>query len=166
MLSTSIGVEKRLDEDATYEILVRLFPGQRVCSQRNLCNAVGSKPWEEITDVDFSLAYPPKGEIQTVIGLTFYRFTDQDCRRLNTLIAGNLARLLNCRCYCDGSGYGTDASPYWGLFFSPDGTCWLADDSHTDFADGDGGPIRLVKRLEIEVPPFASPPTQSLPNSE
>ena len=33
------------------------------------------------------------------------------CRTTNSSIR------LGCRTYCDGTGYGTDQSPYWGLLF-------------------------------------------------
>jgi hypothetical protein len=48
--------------------------------------------------------------------------------------------------------YGDDDSPYWSLIVHR-GRPYLADDAGTDFADGAGGPLRVVREIEAPYRP-------------
>lgn len=54
---------------------------------------------------------------------------------------------LSCRTICDGTGFGDDESPYWSVVWDQ-GVPYLADDLNSIFVDGEGGPIRIVRRLQ------------------
>ena len=63
-------------------------------------------------------------------------------------LARFLSERLLCRTICDGSEHGDSAAPYWSIVWDG-GIAWLADDCGSEYADGEGGPVRLVRRLEI-----------------
>jgi hypothetical protein len=67
-------------------------------------------------------------------------------------LARRLACSLDCRTICDGSGFGGRPSPFWSLVWDG-GKPYLADDSFTAFADGEGGPVAIVR--ELSLPPFS-----------
>jgi hypothetical protein len=149
LLVTWVAIGKTLSEEEVRSLLNEMLPGQRVFATAELLADPTGSPWGEIADIQFDVDRH-RGEFSTTINLVFYRFDNADYQRVNLFIAARLATRLECRTYCDGSGYGTDASPYWGLLFDR-GICFLADDSHTD-ADGEGGPVRIVKPLELATP--------------
>jgi hypothetical protein len=64
-------------------------------------------------------------------------------------LAEFLSARLGCRTICDGSAHGDEPSPYWAIIWDS-GEAYLADDANTVFVDGEGGPVRVVRRLEIE----------------
>jgi hypothetical protein len=70
-----------------------------------------------------------------------------------------LARALSAcfavRSICDGSRYGKSASPCWSILWDR-GVPHLADDSETVWADGEGGPVRIVRALQGDEVTFAS----------
>jgi|WetSurMetagenome_2_1015567.scaffolds.fasta_scaffold43660_1 hypothetical protein len=153
MLTIDVAIEKSFEEHELRSALAGLFAGRRVLAYREAI--ANPTPWEEVADVVFDVGRP-RGEFRTLLTLYLFRFTQADSQRLAPALTGALARTLGCRTYCDGTGYGPDSTPYWGLIFMPDGACWLADDSNTDFGDGAGGPVRLVRQLHIETPPLPS----------
>lgn len=65
-------------------------------------------------------------------------------------LAGALSRHLGCRAICDGSGFGDDESPYWSIVWDR-GVPFLADDAGSTLGDGEGGPVRIVRRLAAEL---------------
>lgn len=69
-------------------------------------------------------------------------------------LARALSLTFNCRALCDGSGFGDDGSPYWSIVWDR-GVPFLADDAGSTIGDGDGGPVRIVRRLADEL--FADP---------
>lgn len=69
-------------------------------------------------------------------------------------LARALSLVFNCRVLCDGSGFGDDGSPYWSIVWDR-GVPFLADDAGSTIGDGDGGPVRIVRRLADEL--FAEP---------
>lgn len=69
-------------------------------------------------------------------------------------LARALSLTLSCRVICDGSGFGDDGSPYWSIVWDR-GVPFLADDAGATIGDGEGGPVRIVRRLADEL--FADP---------
>lgn len=61
-------------------------------------------------------------------------------------LARQLSIEFSCRVVCDGTGLGDDNSPYWSIVWDS-GAAYLADDCRTTLADGEGGPVRLVRPL-------------------
>lgn len=69
-------------------------------------------------------------------------------------LARALSLTFNCRTLCDGSGFGDDGSPYWSIVWDR-GVPFLGDDAGSTIGDGEGGPVRIVRRLADEL--FADP---------
>jgi len=63
-------------------------------------------------------------------------------------IAAELSSCFTCRTICDGAGYGKDESPYWSIVWDK-GESFLADDSGSSFGDGEGGLVKIVKKIHI-----------------
>lgn len=62
-------------------------------------------------------------------------------------LARSLSIELSCRTICDGTGFGDDESPCWSLVWER-GVPYLADDLNSALADGEGGAVRIVRRVE------------------
>lgn len=45
---------------------------------------------------------------------------------------------------------GDDDSPYWSIIWD-DGIAYLADDSDSLFGDGEGGKVKKIKKLDIDL---------------
>ena len=61
-------------------------------------------------------------------------------------LARRLSIELRCRVICDGSGFGDDESPFWSIVWDS-GAAYLADDCGTDPAEGEPGPVQIVRLL-------------------
>ena len=61
-------------------------------------------------------------------------------------LARQLSIKFACRVICDGSEFGDDNSPFWSIVWDA-GDAYLADDCNTIFADGEGGPVKIMRRL-------------------
>lgn len=61
-------------------------------------------------------------------------------------LARQLSIHFSCRVVCDGTGFGDDDSPYWAIVWDC-GAAFLANDCGTTYADGEGGPVKLVRPL-------------------
>ncbi len=68
-------------------------------------------------------------------------------------LASHASLFFNCRVICDGTGFGDDNSPYWSLIFD-NSKVFLADDSHTIYADGSGGLVKIVRELQLPANPI------------
>lgn len=65
-------------------------------------------------------------------------------------LARALSLTFNCQVICDGSGFGDDGSPYWSIVWDR-GVPFLADDAGSTIGDGEGGPVRIARRLADEL---------------
>lgn len=62
-------------------------------------------------------------------------------------LAKALSDQLEARVCCDGTRVGESGSPYCSLIWDK-GSPYLADDFETMLGDGEGGPLRVIRRLE------------------
>lgn len=63
-------------------------------------------------------------------------------------LARCLAEQLQTRTWFDGTPFGDTKTPYWSLIWDQ-GVPYLADDCDTDFVDGEGGPVRIIRALPL-----------------
>ena len=82
-------------------------------------------------------------EFPTTLDLVTVPFDHEESLR----IAQFFSRELRCRTICDGSEAGDDDSPYWSIIVGGD-QLYLADDMKTDFGDGEGKYVRIIRRLK------------------
>ena len=61
-------------------------------------------------------------------------------------LARRLSIELRCCVICDGTGFGDDESPFWSIVWDS-GAAYLADDCGTDPAEGEPGPVQIVRLL-------------------
>lgn len=82
--------------------------------------------------------------------ITFYSLgvEEQDVQSECIQISADLSRHFQCKTICDGSGYGTDNSPFWCIVWDR-GESFLADDAGSSFGDGVIGHVKIVKKIHI-----------------
>jgi hypothetical protein len=97
-----------------------------------------------------------RNESEFPVVIQFYQFPgpqdEQQIMPVMTELAGRFSDAFQCRTICDGSGYGDDDSPYWSVIWDH-GVAYLADDGETLFGDGEGGPVRIVRKLDLDREP-------------
>jgi hypothetical protein len=139
-----VGIGERCEAREVQAALAAYFPGAPVCvypsveaiqerGPEGAFNGVlSANPSEFPVLLD---VFPDPGEPRAVY-------------RVQLRLARFLSERLSCRTICDGSEHGDSAAPYWSVVWDG-GVPWLADDCGSVYADGEGGPVRLVRRLEI-----------------
>ena len=93
-------------------------------------------------------------ESEFPFGLIIYKYpthiSSEKFQSMTILLSYFLANHFNCQTICDGSGFGDDDSPYWSIIWD-DGIAYLADDSDSLFGDGEGGKVKKIKKLDIDL---------------
>lgn len=117
----------------------------------------------EVTDSDFSA--PPadvvvaitrnRSEFPMSIDVVVSLVDGVSPQRWLLELSRRISVAASCRTICDGTGFGDDPSPYWSIVWD-NGMAHLADDVDSVIADGDGRPVRLIRRLDLELTEFAS----------
>ena len=115
------------------------------------------------TLVEEELPWPPividvvPNESEFPVVVEFYQFPgaqdEQQMMPVMIELAGRFSDAFQCRTICDGSGYGDDDSPYWSIIWDH-GVAYLADDGGSLFGDGEGGPVRIVRELDLDREPY------------
>lgn len=100
----------------------------------------------QIPELVFSVDENPECEFPCKI--EFWKFPAKDAK-IRVEVARLLAEHFNCRSVTDGSGFGDDDSPYWSVVWEGD-RAYLADDSNSSYADGEGGDVRIVRPIEFK----------------
>ena len=148
---TVIG--RQLTESEVVQLLQALFPAARIVTLDTLI-AGDALPagmrWQDIADMVYSV-HRPTGEFPTLIDFCLFPGADSDYSTIAISVARCVSDHLGCPTLCDGTGIGDTAAPYWSVLCTQ-GQWFLADDADTDFADGSGGPVRIVR--EISPPCF------------
>lgn len=100
-------------------------------------------------DILLLLEHGPAEDFPVRLDLVEFPGPQEAAVEVSHVLARRLAAALDCRTIADGTGYGDDPSPYWSIIWEPTGAAYLADDSGSAFGDGDGGPVRVVRALEL-----------------
>lgn len=148
-----IGIGKRCDPHEVQAALAAYFPGCPIRVYPSIEAFGEAVPW--LGSINAILHSNPS-EFPLILDVY------PEPPRGPPWLARFLSERLSCRTICDGSEHGDSAAPYWSIVWDR-GVAWLADDCHTMFADGEGGPVRLVRRLfepgEAPTPPPPAPGT-------
>ena len=110
-------------------------------------NAMASDraPWPPIV---FSVEGTEVNDFPSFVSFDCFPGPESDSVEAGAVLARRLADAFGCRAVCDGSGWGDDESPYWSIIWDG-GRAFLADDSNSDFADSEGGPIQIVREIAL-----------------
>jgi hypothetical protein len=85
-------------------------------------------------------------------GLSIQKYPKQinteNFQQMTVLLSYYLSKCFNCLSICDGTGYGDHNSPYLSIIWDTE-IAFLADDSDTLFADGEGGKVKIIKKLNL-----------------
>jgi len=76
--------------------------------------------------------------------------SSENFQNMTILLAYFLANRFNCPTICDGTGFGDYNSQYWSIIWD-DGIAYLADDSNSLLGDGEGGKVKRIKKLNIDI---------------
>ena len=139
-----VGIGKRCDHCEVQAALVAFFPEGPVCVYASIEAFAEYGPEGSINGI---LAGNPS-EFPTLLDVLPDPPEPRAIYREQLRLACFLSERLSCRTICDGSEHGDSSAPYWSIVWVG-GVAWLADDCGSVFADGEGGPVRLVRRLEI-----------------
>ncbi len=139
-----VGIERRCEAWEVKAALEGFFPEYsiRVFPSFEVLNEEGPSG-----DIDGVLS-DNRSEFPVLLALVYYPDGPQAIYREQMRLARFLSERLSCRTICDGSDHGDSPSPYWSIVWDR-GVSWLADDCNTAFGDGEGGPVRLVRWLEV-----------------
>lgn len=139
-----VGLSGVVTEHAVGELLARWFPAVEIMTQDEAM-ASDRAPWPPIV---FSVEDTDVSDFPSYIGFDCFPGPESDSVEAGAVLARRLSEAFGCRAICDGSGWGDDESPYWSIIWDT-GRAHLADDSNSDFADGEGGPVRTVREIAL-----------------
>lgn len=131
-----IGLSKRIALSKIEDMLSAAFPGRSV----GVFNDFPAGEWPSIcaTVTENQSDFPLVFEIHTI------EYDQGQNISLAHLASGH----FKCRSICDGSGLGDSETPYWCIVWD-EGQSYLADDCSTVFGDGEGGPVRIVRAIDL-----------------
>ncbi|MBC7543591.1 MAG: hypothetical protein H7338_12760 [Candidatus Sericytochromatia bacterium] len=144
MHGTWVGLSKTVDESALKAWLQQSFPTVPLMTQDD-AHLLGKVPWPPIV---FSVVHWPVPDFPTYVGFACFPGVEAHAFEVGTVLAQRLSADFDCRAICDGNGFGDDPSTDWTIIWE-DGRSFLADDSDTDFGDGAGGPVRVVREIAV-----------------
>lgn len=113
----------------------------------SLVVAVASS-WEDI-EPPFDVAvvlHPNESEFPCGLEVTAHMQPGRDFEAWLRGLAKALGDDFGVPAFCDGTPFGDTPSPYWGLVWDG-GEAYLADDLKTKLADGEGGHVKIVRKL-------------------
>lgn len=139
-----IGLGSDVSVDALRTAFARMFPGCRIDVVENLQDATDAA--REI----LVLRHVNSSEFPTGISVFASLQPGSDFEAWLRELARTLSETLTTRTIMDGSPYGDTAAPYWSLLWDS-GLPYLADDADSAFADGEGGPVRVVRPLSPDL---------------
>ena len=137
---TDIAIGKMLTPDEIREAMSAVFAGLVV---------VVAEAWETV-EVSFDIGVrlqPNESEFPCGLEVAAPMRPGRDLEAWLRGLAKVLGEHFGVPAICDGTSFGDTDSPYWSLVWK-DGAAFLADDLDTTFADGEGGPVKIVRELE------------------
>lgn len=85
--------------------------------------------------------------------ITLYRTPDEDAKARELYVAFHLAAQLNCRSIINWPFHFAD-HPYCSLIVDAKGRMFEADNDSTNWGDGEGGPVWIVREVHLPVHQF------------
>lgn len=138
-----VALSSKVTEEQVAAFLAECFP-----DVDSMAEEAAMQHSEEWPPVVFSLDEIAAPDFPCYLSFACFPGPEQDGVAVGAALAQRLSDALACRTLCDGSGWGDDESPYWSILWE-DARPYLADDAGTDFADGGGGPVRVVRELVL-----------------
>lgn len=137
---TDIALGKVLETAVLREFFASLFPG--------LVVRVGDS-WDDVeTPFDVVvILHPNDSEFPCGLGVVAKMREGRDFEAWLRGLARALGEHFGTPAFCDGSPYGDTPSPYWALVWDQ-GQAFLGCDLETTLGDGEGGPVRIVRKLD------------------
>ena len=139
-----VGLSDVVTEGTVRKLLARWFPEVETMTQDEAM-ASDRTPWPPIV---FSVEGTEVSDFPSYVSFDCFPGPESDSVEAGAVLAQRFAEAFGCRAICDGSGWGDDESPYWSIIWDG-GRAHLADDSNSDFADGEGGPVRTVREIAL-----------------
>ena len=139
-----VGLSGTVSEDDIRTLLSEWFPKTELMT-RDEAVASDRTPWPPIV---FSVEETDVADFPFYVSFDCFPGPDDDAVETGAVLAKRLAESCACRAICDGSGWGDNESPYWSIIWQ-DGHAHMADDSNSDFADGEGGPVRTIRQIDL-----------------
>jgi hypothetical protein len=141
-----IGLSTSATEDLIQRHLTRWFPRVEIMT-RGTAEASKRVRWPSIV---FEVRHCPEVEdFPYVVDFACFPGPDDHCVNAGLVLARRLSSVLRCRAISEGSGMGDDGSPYWCIIWDRR-QAFLADDVDSAFANGEGGPVLVVRPI---IPP-------------
>lgn len=145
MLTFEIGIEAKASREQILSVVKGWFPTLSVGESEELI-AGGPRTDIVIEVIDHSSEFRTKVDFFTFPGpddaATFYPVVRE--------VARMFSERFGCRSTCEAIGYG-DPEDYPGTAIVWDaGRAFLADDYGTDYGDGEGGPVRIVRPISVD----------------
>lgn len=147
MLSFDIGIEARASKDQIRSVVKDWFPSLCVHDSDELMR-LKEGPFRDITInvMDHDCEFRTKVEFYAFPGAaddtTFYPVVRE--------VARMFSEKFGCRSICEAIGYG-DPEGYPGTSIVWDGgRAFLADNYGTDYGDGEGGAVRIVRPISVD----------------
>lgn len=141
-----VGIGRRCDPAELQSALAVYFPTQAIHMAGSYEEWYGRDDQDELSVV----VCDKQGEFPIRIEL-WPGGPDETATRDQLWLARFLSLALRSRTICDGTefGDGDPRNPYWSVVWDGD-TPWLADNCDSAYyGDENGGPVRLVRRLEV-----------------
>lgn len=140
-----VGFDRRISPQLIIDVLKNKF---RVSNVYELQTEIDFKRINEDTKKVFYEIRENNSEFPVI--WDFFFFSDfKDDVKARLYLAYYFSKFLKCKTITDGSGFGTDNSPYWDIVFDK-GKAFLVDDIETKF-NGDGDELlKVVKELNID----------------
>ena len=135
-----IGISKKFKPETILKALQSYFNSEYV----KLLNDMSELNMEyECFEIDHNSSEFP-------LVISYIKSSEVDIYYECMKIAKYISVQLNCNTICDGSNEGDDESPYWSIIWKK-GNSFLADDCGTKFADNEGGEVKIVRMINIEI---------------
>lgn len=150
MACPSVGLSIVVDASAIGRCLAAWFPALK---SRVFDDLRAAAEAERVPIVCVPSSLPHAADFPTHVNFLLFPGTNGEEVAIGLALARLFSDSLGCRSVSDGSGLGDDSSPYWSIV--QDGErAFLADDCGTAFADGAGGPIRVVREFILPIGAF------------
>lgn len=135
-----IGISKEYKSETIKKVLQSYFNSDNV----KLLNDITELDMEyECFEIDHNSSEFP-------LVITYIKSNDVDVYNECMKLAKYISIELNCNTICDGSDEGDDSSPCWSVVWKS-GISFLADDCGTKFADNEGGEVKIVRMINIDI---------------
>lgn len=138
-----VALSKQVSTELIRKALLQWFPLSANCTQ---AEAYNSK--EEWPPIVFSVSETKADDFPVMIGFDAFPGDPSIAESVSSALGRKFASEFQCRSLCEAPGLANDGSPYWSLLWA-NGEPFLADDCHSKLVDGEGGDVRVVRKIDV-----------------